>query len=65
MSKIKQNLFFAFFYNVLAIPIAAGALYPVFHTILIPPTMAAIAMVASDIIVVINSFTLMRFKFEH
>jgi len=65
MSKIKQNLFFAFFYNVLAIPIAAGALYPVFHTILIPPTMAAIAMVASDIIVVINSLTLMRFKFEH
>lgn len=65
MGKIKQNLFFAFFYNILAIPVAAGALYPVFRTILIPPTVAAIAMVLSDIIVVGNSLTLKRFKFEH
>jgi len=64
MDKIKQNLFLAFSYNVLAIPIAAGVLYPLLHTIIIPPTTAAIAMVLSDITVVGNSLLLKRFKLE-
>jgi len=62
MSKIKQNLFFAFFYNVLGIPIAAGILYPFLHTIIVSPVIAAVAMVTSDICVVGNSLLLKRFE---
>ena len=61
VSKIKQNLFWAFIYNVSTIPIAAGVLYPVFK-ILITPTISAIAMVLSDISVIGNSLLLKRFK---
>ncbi|MEM1546448.1 MAG: heavy metal translocating P-type ATPase [Candidatus Methanomethylicia archaeon] len=61
VSKIKQNLFWAFIYNVSAIPIAAGILYPVFK-VLITPTVSAIAMVLSDISVIGNSLLLKRFK---
>ncbi|MEM5855200.1 MAG: heavy metal translocating P-type ATPase [Candidatus Aenigmatarchaeota archaeon] len=61
VNKIKQNLFWAFIYNVSAIPIAAGVLYP-FFGILITPTISAIAMILSDISVVGNSILLKRFK---
>ena len=62
MSKIKQNLFFAFIYNIIAIPIAAGVLYPIFHTLILSPMLAAVAMIASDISVVGNSLLMKRYK---
>jgi len=65
MGKIKQNLFFAFFYNILAIPIAAGVLYPFFHVVVISPMIAAIAMVLSDVTVVGNSLLLKGFELKH
>jgi len=61
MEKIKQNLVLAFLYNIVAIPIAAGVLYPVFHLLVLSPMLAAIAMVLSDISVVGNSLLLKRF----
>jgi len=57
--KIKQNLFWAFAYNVVLIPVAAGVLYP-FTGILLNPIFAAIAMAASSITVTLNSMTLNR-----
>jgi Cu+-exporting ATPase len=60
VNKIKQNLFWAFIYNVSAIPIAAGVLYP-FFGILLTPAISAITMVLSDISVVGNSLLLRRF----
>ncbi len=57
LSKIKQNLFWAFFYNTAMIPIAAGILFPTLN-ILLPPMAAGIAMVLSDISVVGNSLLL-------
>ena len=61
MSKIRQNLALAFLYNRIAIPIAAGALYPVLHTLVLSPMLAAIAMVLNDISVVGNTLLLRRF----
>jgi Cu2+-exporting ATPase len=59
--KIKQNLFWAAIYNVLAIPIAAGLLYPSLG-IQLRPEWAAILMSASTIIVTVNALTLNAFR---
>lgn len=61
MRTIKQNLFFSFFYNSAAIPIAAGILYP-FFGILLSPVIAAVAMAASSVSVVTNSLRIKRFR---
>jgi len=61
LQKIKQNLFWAFFYNVLTIPLAAGVLYPSL-SILVRPEIAAATMILSDITVVGNSMLLKRWK---
>jgi P-type Cu+ transporter len=57
MSNIRQNLFFAFIYNVLGIPVAAGLLYPVFG-MLLSPMIAAAAMSFSSVSVIANSLRL-------
>lgn len=57
MKNIKQNLFFAFIYNVLGVPVAAGVLYPVFG-ILLSPMIAAAAMSFSSVSVIANSLRL-------
>jgi Cu+-exporting ATPase len=59
MKVIKQNLFWAFFYNSLGVPIAAGILYP-FFGILLNPVFAAAAMAMSSVSVVSNSLRLRR-----
>jgi Cu+-exporting ATPase len=61
MRNIKQNLFFAFFYNVLGIPIAAGVLYP-FFGILLSPMIAALAMSFSSVSVIANALRLRNLK---
>jgi Cu2+-exporting ATPase len=58
-TKIKQNLFWAAFYNVLAIPVAAGVLYPSLR-ILLQPQWAALLMSASTVIVTVNALLLRR-----
>ncbi|MFB9077194.1 heavy metal translocating P-type ATPase [Flavobacterium procerum] len=61
MSNIKQNLFFAFIYNTLGVPIAAGILYPVFG-ILLSPMLAALAMSLSSVSVIVNALRLRSLK---
>jgi len=62
LRKIKQNLFWAFFYNTAGIPIAAGVLYP-FLGFLLNPAIAALAMSFSSVSVVSNSLTMKWKKF--
>jgi Cu+-exporting ATPase len=61
MRNIKQNLFWAFAYNTLGVPIAAGAIYP-FTGILLSPIFAAAAMSFSSVSVVGNALRLRRAK---
>ncbi|WP_264558337.1 heavy metal translocating P-type ATPase [Flavobacterium sp. N2270] len=61
MKNIKQNLFFAFIYNVLGVPIAAGVLFPVFG-ILLSPMIAALAMSFSSVSVIANALRLRTMK---
>ncbi|MDO5371716.1 MAG: copper-transporting ATPase, partial [Paracoccus sp. (in: a-proteobacteria)] len=61
MRNIRQNLFFAFIYNALGIPIAAGVLYP-FFGILLSPIIAAAAMALSSVSVIANASRLRGVK---
>jgi P-type Cu+ transporter len=61
MSNIRQNLFFAFFYNALGVPLAAGVLYPIFG-LLLSPMIAAAAMSFSSVSVIGNSLRLRTTK---
>ncbi|XCB28878.1 heavy metal translocating P-type ATPase (plasmid) [Tunturibacter empetritectus] len=61
MSNIRQNLFFAFIYNALGVPLAAGVLYPAFH-LLLNPMIAAAAMSFSSVSVIANALRLRKTK---
>jgi Cu+-exporting ATPase len=61
MANIRQNLFFAFVYNTLGVPIAAGVLYPAFG-LLLSPMIAAAAMSASSVSVIANALRLRGFR---
>jgi len=61
MRNIRQNLFFAFFYNSIGVPVAAGVLYPVFG-LLLSPILAAAAMSFSSVSVITNSLRLQKVK---
>jgi Cu+-exporting ATPase len=61
MRNIRQNLFFAFIYNALGVPIAAGALYPLFG-ILLSPMIAGAAMSFSSVSVIANALRLRSIK---
>ena len=61
MRNIRQNLIFAFLYNALGVPIAAGVLYPVFG-MLLSPAIAALAMSFSSVSVIANALRLRRLR---
>ena len=61
MRNIRQNLFFAFVYNALGVPIAAGVLYP-FFGILLSPVIASVAMTFSSVSVISNALRLNRLE---
>lgn len=64
LRKIEQNLFWAFIYNIVGIPIAAGILYP-FTGWLLNPTIAAAAMAFSSVSVISNALTMKWYKLPH
>jgi Cu+-exporting ATPase len=59
MSNIRQNLFFAFVYNALGVPVAAGVLYP-WTGVLLSPIIASAAMTFSSVSVIANALRLRR-----
>jgi Cu+-exporting ATPase len=63
MRNIRQNLFFAFIYNAIGVPIAAGILYP-FFGVLLSPILAAAAMSFSSVSVITNALRLRNVKLE-
>jgi Cu+-exporting ATPase len=63
MRKIRQNLFWAFFYNIVGIPVAAGVLYP-FTGFLLNPVIAGAAMAFSSVTVVSNSLLMRKYSLE-
>jgi Cu+-exporting ATPase len=63
MRNIRQNLFFAFVYNAVGVPLAAGALYPVLG-LLLSPMIAALAMSLSSVSVIGNALRLRRLRFD-
>ncbi len=64
ITNIKQNLFWAFAYNVVGIPFAAGVFYALFNGPLLNPMIAGAAMAFSSVSVVLNALRLRRFKFK-
>ncbi len=64
INKIRQNLLWAFGYNTIGIPIAAGILYPFFHRILITPELAAAFMALSSVSVTTNSLLMKRSRIK-
>jgi len=64
MRKIKANLFWAFIYNALGVPLAAGVLYPWFK-FLVSPELAALFMAFSSVSVTLNTLLLRRYKFQY
>jgi Cu+-exporting ATPase len=61
MRNVRQNLFFAFAYNAVGVPVAAGVLYP-FFGVLLSPVFAGAAMAMSSVSVVTNALRLKKFK---
>ncbi|MCK5664515.1 MAG: copper-transporting ATPase, partial [Thiotrichaceae bacterium] len=61
MNNIRQNLFFAFVYNSLGVPVAAGILYPIWG-LLLSPMIAATAMSFSSVSVIVNALRLKKAK---
>ena len=61
MKNIRQNLFFAFVYNLVGVPIAAGVLYPIFG-LLLSPMIASPAMTFSSVSVIVNALRLRNLK---
>jgi Cu+-exporting ATPase len=61
MRKVKQNLFWAFIYNTLGIPLGAGLFYP-FVSLIISPELAGLMMAISSITVTLNTLLLKGFK---
>jgi Cu+-exporting ATPase len=62
MANIRQNLFFAFVYNLLGVPIAAGVLYPFSAELVLSPMIAGAAMSLSSVSVISNSLRLRRVR---
>ena len=59
---IRQNLFWAFFYNIIGVPLAGGVIFAIFHHGMLNPAFCAGAMAASSLTVVLNALRLRRFK---
>jgi len=63
VANIRQNLFFAFVYNALGVPVAAGVLYP-FFGLLLSPMLASAAMTVSSVCVITNALRLRKTRLE-